>query len=74
MFYLVIKVHMLLPTGVAESLIKTLGGGSEATKPFNILHTDTKDIMRTGWTNLIGVKGLAQHKLQEALWKVNPRS
>ncbi len=41
--YLVIKVHMLLPTRVAESLIKTLRG-SEATEPINILLSSTKDM------------------------------
>lgn len=55
-FYLVIKVHMLPPTGVAESLVKTLRG-SEATEPFDVLHSNTKDLMGTGSANLIDVKG-----------------
>ncbi len=42
-FYLVIKVHMLLPTGVVESLVKALRG-SEATEPINILHSSTEDM------------------------------
>lgn len=56
-FYLVIKVHMPLCTGVVESFFKTLRG-SEATKPINELHSSTEiwDLVRL---NLIGVKAFS---------------